>query len=137
MADKPKSKPPAKTAKIAKPKLSIVSETPVAEGASNPKPDRPVLATLRVKELIERVSEHSGGKRKEVKEIVEATLAEIAAALNRGESLNLPAIGKLRVSRTREVPNGKALTLKLRQHSHAKTAASVEKEGLAEDEDQV
>ena len=90
---------------------------------------------LRLKELVERVVAATGGKRKGVKEVVEATLLLMGEALHRGESLNLPAFGKLRVARA-GTEGGGAMTLKLRQTTGGGARANSGKESLADAEDQ-
>jgi hypothetical protein len=87
---------------------------------------------VRMKDLVERVTAATGGNKKGVKEIVEATLLQMGEALKKGESLNLPLFGKLRVARA-STEEGGAMTLKLRQGSGK---GKGEKEGLAEDDDQ-
>ena len=69
-------------------------------------------AALKIKGLIDRIAEKSSVKRKDLREVVEVTLAELGAALAKGESVNLPGLGNLRVARKAE--NG-MIILKLRQ----------------------
>ena len=71
-------------------------------------------ATLRLKELVDRVTAATGGKKKAVREIVEATLTQLGLALHKGEMLNLPAFGKVRVAKAQGAAPGSAMTLKLR-----------------------
>ena len=87
---------------------------------------------LRLKELVDRVVAATGGKKKGVKEIVEATLTQMGEALQRGESLNLPAFGKARVTRPATEAGG-AMTVKLRQGTGSPGAGKPVKESLAED----
>jgi len=77
------------------------------EGAVRP-------TTLRLKELVDRVATSTGAKKKDVKEIVEATLTQLGLALHNGEMLNLPDFGKVRVAKTQREGQGSAMTLKLR-----------------------
>ena len=91
---------------------------------------------LRMKELVDRVVAATGGKKKGVKEIVEATLLQMGEALKKGESLNLPAFGRVRVAR-QGAEGGGAMTLKLRQGGPSGGGAGGKaKEALAEAEDQ-
>lgn len=83
---------------------------------------------LKTRSLIEMVAAETGGKKPEVKKIVEATLAALGKALATGQHLTVPPLGKIKVAKD----NGVALTLKLRLADEAKAA------GLAladEDED--
>lgn len=92
--------------------------------------------TLRIKALLERVSETTGGKKKVVKEIVEATLSVIGDSLAKGEELNLPGIGRTRIARTSERNGASLMTLKIRRGAHKpKAAGNDAKVALAEDED--
>lgn len=121
MATTPKPKSAtAKTAgkpragKTPKPEAESVEPQAEASGAA-PKAN----AALKLKVLIDRVTEASGAKRQDVKPVVEATLIQLGEALARGEAMNLPGFGHLRVSRkaTAETPS---MTLKLRQSEPGK-----------------
>jgi DNA-binding protein HU-alpha len=92
------------------------------------------FAGLRLKELIDRIVDTSGAKRKDVKPIVEAALVEIDKALAKGEVLNLPGLGKLRVVRAASEPGG-AMTLKLRKQTGAEGKSKTGKDTLAEGEE--
>ena len=113
----------------ATPALSVVGDAD-AEGAG---PGR-AASGLRLKELVDRVVAATGGKKKGVKEVVEATLLQMGEALKKGESLNLPAFGKLRVARA-GVEGGGAMTLKLRQATGGGAKAKSDKESLADADD--
>ena len=71
--------------------------------------------TLRKKELFDRVAVASGSKRKDVRQITEAVLSVIGAALAQGEDLNLPPLGKMRIVKQKDLASGAGvLTIKLR-----------------------
>ena len=91
-----------------------------------------VKAGMRLKDLVDRVVAATGGKKQGVREIVEATLVQMGEALKKGESLNLPAFGKLRVAR-QSAEAGGAMTLKLRQ---GPAKGKADKEALADGDDQ-
>lgn len=91
-----------------------------------------VVAQLRVKDLIERVAATSDQNKKDVRVIVEATLAELGKALETGESLNLPPLGKVRIANQRSDETGLMMTLKLRRNPDRKAGKNDEKEALAE-----
>ncbi len=117
------SKPakPAKPSKAAAPAsrakraaaTAVAPKTPLAV-VSAPKPvvSAPVL---KKKELIERVVETSGMKKKDVKPAVEAMLTVLGRAIADGEDLNLQPLGKLMVKNRNEKPNGTVLNCRLRQ----------------------
>ncbi len=92
-------------------------------------------ASLKKKELIDRVMAATGGKKKDVKEVVEATLAVLGAALQSGEGLNLPPFGKARIAKTKGEGTSSAMTVKLRG-AGSKRAPQDRKQALADpDED--
>ena len=66
---------------------------------------------------------------------VEATLAQMGDALQKGESLNLPAFGKVRVARAGSEAGG-AMTLKMRQGTGGAGKGKAAKEPIADAEDQ-
>lgn len=84
-------------------------------------------ATVKLRDLVARVSEVSGGNKKHLKEVIEATLAQLGAALAKGEELNLPGLGKVRVARTADREGRTMMTLKVRSAGAVKP-----KEALAE-----
>ncbi|MFZ1470475.1 MAG: HU family DNA-binding protein [Paracoccaceae bacterium] len=87
---------------------------------------------LKIRDLVSRVVEVSGVKRKDVKDIVEATLGVLGDALARGEDMNLPGLGRTRVARSSEKDGAAHLTLKVRRGPHR---PKVSKEPLADEED--
>ena len=96
-ADKPKGQASAATARV---DLTVVKSEGEGTAASG----------LRLKDLVDRVAETSGVKKQDVKKVIEAALMQMGAALQAGEGLNLPGLGKMRVARPAE--NGGAMTLK-------------------------
>lgn len=81
---------------------------------------------LRKKELFELVVERSGMKKKDVKPVVEAMLAVLGDAWAEQREMILPPLGKIKVQRGKELPDGRALVLKLRQKSSQLNAAPSE-----------
>lgn len=69
----------------------------------------------RKKELVDAAVAASGIKKKTVKPVVDAVLAELGIALSRGDALNMPPLGKLVVNRTKDGPNAEVLIVKLRR----------------------
>ncbi len=125
---------------VAKPAVKLaVAATPVG---SAPQPaltvpavaDKAKGATLKMKDLIAQVTEAAGGKKKGVKEIVEATLAALAGALARGDAINLPGFGRAKVAHAEDKGAGKPMTIKLKSQS-ATRAKNPGKQGLADAED--
>ncbi len=70
---------------------------------------------MRKPELIDAVVAKSGMKKKDVKPIVEATLAVLGAALQDTRELNLEPMGKFKVTREKKKPVGKVMNARIRQ----------------------
>ncbi len=87
---------------------------------------------VRLKDLIDRVVALSGAKRQSVKPVVEATLKVLGDALEAGENLVLPPLGRARLNRSKDTASGPMLTVKLKRGSAAKAGKSGDDEGLAE-----
>lgn len=132
------------TRRLTKPKL-VHSEaepalTPIAAG-EDVADGKVVTSGLRLKDLVDRVVAATGAKRKGVKEVVEATLTQMGDALERGETLHLPAFGKARVARPGAAGGG-AMTVKLRRGPNeggkgkAAAMAAEDKDALADESDQ-
>lgn len=85
---------------------------------------------LRKKDLVLRAAEASGVKRKDTRAVVEAVLAEIGAALSRGEGLVLPPLGKAKVNRQKEKGSAEVLVVRLRRGGKPEAAGGAE-EALA------
>lgn len=114
------------TRKLKTAKTSRKKAAPKAPVAPKPEPaapatvvDAPVPVVLgpvmRKPELINAVVEKSGLKKKDVKPIVEATLAVLGAALQDNRELNLQPMGKIKVNREKKKPNGKVMIARIRQ----------------------
>ena len=91
------------------PLMAVVSDTDDMDDGPAPKGD-----AVKMKELLAAVVEKTGAKKKDAKDVVEAVLAEIAAALTAGKSLSLPPLGNLRVAKTQEKGGSTMMVLKLR-----------------------
>ena len=109
------------------------SAAPAAEIAddSSPAAARVKGPVLRIKDLVDRVAEATGGKKKGVKEMVEATLTALGESLAKGEDFNLPGFGRTRIARTVEKDGASMMTLKVRRGPHKKKDSA---EPLADDE---
>jgi nucleoid DNA-binding protein len=122
---------PGKSAPATAPRVPA----PVAEPETTAPPEETRAEVLKLKELVERVVQATGAKKKDTRELVEATLGEISAALLRGEELNLPGLGRVRVARSAEKEGRATVTLKMRTASGGKKKEA--KEALAEAEEAV
>ena len=88
-------------------------------------------AVLRVRDLIDRVASGAKQDKKDVRAIVEATLAELGKTLESGSSMNLPPFGKIRIANQKGDASGQVFTLKLRRGGEEKSNKKAEKQGLA------
>lgn len=130
MATKTTSARPSKTPgpKKASAKPNATAK-PIVEGETK------AATGLRLKSLVDTISESSGIKRQDVKTVIEATLLQIGAALKNGESLNLAGLGRIRVAKA-ATEEGGAMTLKLRQSAPGEKAGKAGGEPLADTDDQ-
>ncbi len=109
-----------KSAKVKAPKTIVVASA------------QPVVAAGQMKKpaFLDQAVARSGVKRRDAKPAIEAALNELAEALLRGDEINLPPLGKLKVVKTKDLSEGaKALTVKLRT---MKDGAGTGKSGVAE-----
>lgn len=112
----------------AAPKPKVVAPKPATEGDAASAGAK----MMRGKDLMTRVAEATGAKVKDIKLTVEATLAELGKALDAGEMLNLPPLGKVKIIPTKG--EGAAGLVKLRLHRAGVAAAKKPaKEALADD----
>lgn len=70
---------------------------------------------MRKKELIDRVVERSGIKKKYAKPAVEAALAVLGECIAEGREMNLAPLGKVRINRATDHQNGRVTICKIRQ----------------------
>lgn len=80
-------------------------------------------AMLHKKRLVDLVAASSGVKKKAVKSVVEAALAEMAAALARGDVLSVPPLGRITVNKMRQGQNKDIMVLRVKRAKPGETAA--------------
>ncbi len=68
---------------------------------------------LRRKAFLEQVAARSGIRKSDTRAVTEAALSVIADALQRGEDVALPPLGRIRVVKSREGDRSRILTLRL------------------------
>lgn len=117
MATKVTTKTGPKGIPAPKPRAAVSTSADTAEGHEGTSEveagsDKP--SAMKLRELVDRVVDASGAKKKVVKEIVEATLAQLGQALAKGEELNLPGVGKIRVAKSADRQGRAMMTLKVR-----------------------
>lgn len=106
----------------------VAPKTPPPPVAKSRPPVAGNVNALKKKDLIDSVLQITGGKKKAVRDVVEATLNVLGDALSKGIMLNLPPFGKAKVSRQQDAASGKPMTVKLRRT----TALRKPKEALAD-----
>ena len=113
--------------------MSDASEPKVVEETS-----ATVTKELKKPELIDRVVALSGVKKKDAKPVVEAMLSVLGQAISDGEAPNVQPFGRMRIVKSKDLPNGQAITLKLRRSgpalSESEAGAELVQEALAEEE---
>lgn len=114
-----KTSAPSKTVKLKTvmpdPVVTPLNVTAPATKVVNPAVAVPKGEMIKKPEFIERAVARTEVKKREAKPAIEAALAVLAEALLKGEELNLPPMGKLRVVKAKELGEGaQVLTLKLR-----------------------
>ncbi len=111
-------RPKHSTARVASPSPKVEVATSAAETAADsssaPVEQTPVLE-LRKKELIDQVVARSGVKKRDAKPVVEAMLAVLGESIDAKRPLHLEPMGKLRVNRSKDTPNGRIHICKLRR----------------------
>lgn len=70
---------------------------------------------LRKKAFIDKVTEQSGVKRRDAKAALEAALVVLGEAIAEGQDINLPGLGKIKVTRSKTLANGKVFMTRVRQ----------------------
>lgn len=114
------------------PPVLVAAPAPVAKGDAGSAPvaavtDAGSVVQTKFKDLVERVAAASGQKPKDVRDVVAATLAELGKAIELGEALNLPPLGKIKLVRSRDLAVGASLTLKLRRGGAAGEAGNTDR----------
>ncbi|MEM6371350.1 MAG: HU family DNA-binding protein [Pseudomonadota bacterium] len=111
------TKPTTTRSKAAPTKARVAPKPAPAAPATVVDAPQPVVLgpMMRKPELINAVVAQSGLKKKDVKPVVEATLAVLGAALQDNRELNLQPLGKIKVNREKKKPKGKLMIARIRQ----------------------
>ena len=134
------SKTTKKTAAAGK-SAALAGATPEAaanDGTGADDTGAAVSLQVKKKDFVERVALRSGAKKPVARDLTEAVLATLGEALSKGESLILPPLGKIAVSRRIDKAGGEVLQVKLRRMSSGEAAKKNEDfaaDPLAEAED--
>lgn len=74
---------------------------------------------LKKADLINQVVEATGMKKKDVKPVVEATLALLGETLAKGQEMNLQPFGRVKVNNTKELAKAQVHSVRIRQSKAA------------------
>lgn len=99
------TRPTAARKTTAKPKLVAVE---------SPKSTEAPRKELTKKDLIERIVTESGMKKGEVRTALDATLTVLRQALREGSDIAAAPLGKLKIAREKETPNGKLVVCRVK-----------------------
>lgn len=89
----------------AAPSVTVVQE--VSPSVSAPE--------LKKADLINQIVENTGMKKKDVKPVVEATLALLGETLAKGQEMNLQPFGRVKVNNTKELAKAHVHSVRIRQ----------------------
>ena len=112
------SRPPKSVTAVVTP-VKVVP-APVTE---DPAPETEREA-LRKKEILDQVVLRSGVKRREAKPVVEAMLAIFGEALSDNRDIVAPPFGKMKVTRSKDLPAAQVLTCRVRRATTAAQTAT-------------
>ncbi len=84
------------------------------------------VVMLRKKDMLERLTERTGLRKNQIKPVLEAVLAELGDALIKGETLNLPPLGKLTVNRSIAQEKADVVICKLRRAKASAVSGAME-----------
>lgn len=93
--------------------------------------DDAAQCVVKKKDFVDRIVTRAGLRKADARAAIDATLSALAEALERGEDLVLPPLGRVKVTREKAGPKGKQLILKLSLPKNEENAS----QGLAEPED--
>lgn len=84
-----------------------------ADADDAPRPAR----VVQKREFVDRVVDATGGKKGDVRPIVEATLSQLGLAFAAGETLVIHPFGRARVNMRKSVAGGEVINLRLRRRA--------------------
>lgn len=116
-------------------KPTVVAVPPISVVMGSGEPEVSAPAVMKKPDLVDRVVERSGEKKRHVKPIIEAALAVLGEALSSGEELNLQPLGRVKVNRHRIDEDAEMLILKLRRNTKTNGASEDAKDQASDDED--
>jgi nucleoid DNA-binding protein len=114
---------PKAASKLA-PKAKVVSTKVAATANPEGGSSKVVGPELTKKEMVERMVASTGMKKGDARRALEATMEAVAQGLREGYNLSLPPLGKVKIARTKDTPNGKMVVLRAKLKDPAVVAAN-------------
>ncbi|WP_194094925.1 HU family DNA-binding protein [Marivivens aquimaris] len=109
-----------------------MSEADTETGPAINEQDGPIKKNRIVDDAVQK----SGLKKRDVKLSLDALLEALGAHLVEGQTLNLPPLGKIKVAKVVDGPNGEVVTLKLRKSKVISAfEGDADAEGIADGDD--
>lgn len=95
---------------------SRIDRTESSSGPRGMTPPDPANATvLQKRQFMNRIAQRTGQRNADIRDIVEATLAELGEAIAAGQTLALPPLGRARINRQKDVSGSEVIVLRLRR----------------------
>ncbi len=85
-------------------------------------PNVPANPVVKTRDMLARVAARADLRPNQARDVYEAVLEELGAALLRGEKLRLPPLGTIKVNRQKSLPDADVIICKIRRNK-AMTAA--------------
>lgn len=107
-----------KTSTAAKSATTAATKPPAATKTTTstaPKPSVVATSEMRKPELIDKVVEQSGVRKKFAKPVVEAMLEVLGETLAKGRGLTVQPLGKVIIQRSKDAGNARVMIAKIRQ----------------------
>ena len=107
-----------KTTAAAKPATTAATKPPAATkttASTTPRPSVVASSEMRKRELIDKVVEQSGVRKKFAKPVVEAMLEVLGQTIAEGRGLTVQPLGKVMIQRSKDAGNARVTIAKIRQ----------------------
>ncbi|MCK0139099.1 HU family DNA-binding protein [Aliiroseovarius sp. F47248L] len=118
MAVSPKSKSKTMRSSASADKAVKEAVAPLSKSSKpdESKPTAPSEPVVKTKEMLARVAARTELRPIQVRDVYEAVLEELGAALVRGEKLRIPPLGTVKVNRQKTLPDADVVICKIRRN---------------------
>jgi len=104
---------------------SRIDRTEPLSGHRGAIPSDPANATvLQKRQFLNRIAQRTGQRSADIRDIVEATLAELGDAIAAGQTLALPPLGRARINRQKDISGSEVIVLRLRRRKGDVTSSA-------------